>query len=366
MSAEEAWGWTVLMCETINDCTPRCLESGAMVPPFTVPDHINLDGGAVFFPGTYDAGESQGGPRWGLLPPHDNQYWLTFTAHAAMVLGEDDCMGSRSVRTPAGNMPLYQACWLTHHALDVSPETGCCLTHPGRHQVDWGYNDSVRKHGQLLFPSLLRIESCHKLARICEGCSQPGMASAVRAEATQFLTSIEAVFVESRDDHVWLVSATGQGRLPDVWGTAFALHRGYVDDALAEELCRSLLQSFELGTAVQAGQVSHLDTRYGFWPEIGGEGHYQNGAYWGYPVGWYVNALSRIDPQAARRLFLDYLASMERNWRPDGIGCGYECINESIGWAKNPGYLTTVALPYVALLEAEVLANTDGMPGAEP
>ena len=47
--------------------------------PVAVPDHIDLDGSPVFFPGTYSAGPDQGGEPWGICPPLNNYFdfiWL--------------------------------------------------------------------------------------------------------------------------------------------------------------------------------------------------------------------------------------------------------------------------------------------------
>ena len=41
-----------------NGEEPLCLENDLTVPPYAVADHINYDGGAVFFPGTYNSGKN--------------------------------------------------------------------------------------------------------------------------------------------------------------------------------------------------------------------------------------------------------------------------------------------------------------------
>ena len=354
--AEDAWGWLALLCETMNGSEARLLASGATIPPFAVADHVNTDGAPVYFPGTYDSGESQGGPDFGLLPPHDDQYWPAFTAYAVMVRSGDPSVGSRPVRTPLGEIPVWLACDLAHHAMEVDETSGLCLVRADRHQVDWGYNDTIAKSGLVLFPSLLRLESCLKLAALCEGCGQDGRASAFRAEAARIRDSIPRHFARACGGQIWLHSATGTGNVPDVWGTAFAVHRGFVDDELANNLCRALLDAFESGAAVRAGQVSHVLPDRGWPSAIPPSGTYQNGAYWGYPVGWYVHALSLVSRSAARDLFMDYMRAMREGWNETGVECAYECVNDELAHRQNPGYLTTVALPYVSLLEAGLLS----------
>jgi hypothetical protein len=59
-----------LIARSQNGEQERRLASGGIIPPFAVPDHINFDGRAVFYPGTYSAGEDQGADPWGPLPTH--------------------------------------------------------------------------------------------------------------------------------------------------------------------------------------------------------------------------------------------------------------------------------------------------------
>ncbi len=361
IDAVEIEGWLSLMIETMHGPIPRFLESGGLIVPFSIADHINLDGSPVYYPGTYDGGETQG-PPWGTYPPHDDQYWPTFTAYALMRLTGDRTVGARSCASRLGEIPVWLACDLAHHAMRVNPDTGLCWAAdaPEQHQVDWGYNDSITKTGDLLFPSLLRIESCHKLAALLEGGGQLGRASAIRSQAARLRAAIVDTFV-SRFEHgartdTWLVSAGGTGRLPDVWGTALAVHRGFVPDDVARALATSLLHAYREGTAVFRGQIRHVPSSFGYWPVAASKpGTYQNGAYWGYASGWYVDALSRVDRKAARDCFLDYLGAMEEGWNDSGEACAWECVNPALDHYQNPGYLATVAIPYVSLAAAGLL-----------
>ena len=53
------------------------LKNELVIPPFAVADHINYDGKAVFFPGTYSANDDQGDGSYGFFPPFcDNFYFI--------------------------------------------------------------------------------------------------------------------------------------------------------------------------------------------------------------------------------------------------------------------------------------------------
>ncbi len=60
----------------------RKLQSGAIIPPYSIADHIRMDGLPVYYPGTYSAGENQGGGPWGPLPPADDHYYFVHIAWA--------------------------------------------------------------------------------------------------------------------------------------------------------------------------------------------------------------------------------------------------------------------------------------------
>ncbi len=358
VSADIVWGWIELLCTTMQGPVARQMKTGAIVPPFAVPDHIALDGRPIYFPGSESKpDDEQGGSK--MLTEHDNQYWLTFTASAYACLAGRRDAGARPVPTALGTIPLWLACDLAHHALCADAATGCCRICEGWHQADWGYSESAFKTGLVVFPTLLRIEACRKLAALLDGCGQEGRASALRAQEQQLRRSVVEQFVATSNGQTWLLSATGIGRVPDVWASAFAVHRGFLPVDIAEAVARTLADGIRRRTTILDGQVIHVPTDHGgVWPRsLFKPGKYQNGAGWGYPVGWTVSAAAQVDPAAARQLFVEYLAAMERHWRADGVGCVWECVNPALNHFQNQGYLTTVALPYVALCEAGLVGQ---------
>jgi len=349
--AEEVWGWITLMSETLRGPEPWHLASGGIVMPYSLADHINIDGSPVYYPGTYASDETQG-PPWGKYPPHDDQYWLTFAAHAYAQMTGDWRSFGRPVPTPLGSTPLWRACELTHNAFPVDSVTQLCVASDdlNDHIVDWGYNDTITKTGKLLFPSLLRLESALKLADLFERIGETQKAAEYRQQGATIRAAIVPTFLEDNGNEGWLMSATGLGHKPDVWGTALAVYRGFVDDDIAEALGRSLLRGYQERTTVLRGQVRHIPTTAGFWERAQcREGTYQNGGYWGYPTGWYVYALSLVNEQAASEVLTEFLDDLRSTWSDDLSACAWECINPALSHYQNPGYLTTVALPYVAL-----------------
>mgnify|MGYP006281178989 CR=1 FL=1 len=286
VNADDVWGWATLLLETMRGDAPWHLPSGSVVLPYSIADHVNLDGTPVYYPGTYASDESQGNLRFGKYPPHDDQYWPTFTTYAYVRLA--------------------------HDAFPVDVDTGLCVTDVG--------------------------------------------AATYRSQAQRIRQSIPAVFAHrDADGALWLRSATGIGSKPDVWGTAYAVYSGAVGAGVARELAASLLSGYRRGTTVQDGQVRHIPADHGYWERAAERGVYQNGGYWGYPVGWYVYALSLVDFDAAGDLFREYLRAVTSCWEEGFAHCAWECVNSEIGHAQNPGYAATVALPYVCLKEKGLL-----------
>ena len=355
--AEEIWGWILLIGKTMSTDKPRNLASGGVILPYSLADHVNMDGSPVYYPGTYASDETQG-PPWGKYPPHCDQYWLVFTAYIyAQIVGNWQSFGYR-VSTPLGKLPLWEVCELTHNAFPVDPETQLCIAHEDieEHIVDWGYNDSVVKTGKLLFPSLLRLESALKLSKLFERFGDMDRAMKYKRQAATIGKAIVSTFYEEKQGgEGWLMSATGIGHRPDVWGTAFAIYRGFVDDNIVKKLAQSLLRGFRERTTVIEGQVRHIPEP-DFW-EISrtNKGFYQNGAYWGYPSGWYIYALTLIDEGAGRDMFSEFITHLRTTYRENLKSCFWECINPKLGHYKDAGYLTTVALPYVSLLAKGML-----------
>src|SRR5438034_9195321 len=52
ITPDEAKNHLELIVRSQNGSRERRLKSGAIIPPFAVPDHVNFDGGPVFYPGT--------------------------------------------------------------------------------------------------------------------------------------------------------------------------------------------------------------------------------------------------------------------------------------------------------------------------
>ena len=348
----DIWGWISLMAQTMQGSDARYLNSGGIILPYSIPDHINMDGSPVFYPGTYASDDSQG-PPFGCFPPHDDQYWMTLTAFAYAKSTNDPRVFSQKIPTPMGSIHLWQVCELTHNAFPVDQHTQLCVASEqiNQHIVDWGYNDTITKTGKLLFPSLLRLESALKLAHLFDDIEMVDERETYLSQARILRRSIIEVFYAEDERHEgWLHSATGIGAFPDVWGSAYALYLDILPVELGISVAKSLLRGYLERTTVLHGQIRHIPLTSGHWESAQcPQGVYQNGGYWPYPVGWYVTALASVDESAAAQLFTEFLEYQTAHWDDTFKTGTWECINPALDHYQNPGYLASIGLPYVTL-----------------
>ena len=175
--------------------------------------------------------------------------------------------------------------------------------------------------------------------------------------------SIPVTFLRPSKDgkEAWLDSATEIGRQPDVWGSAYAVYSGAVDSATAAKVGRALVRGYREKTAVKLGCIRSVLSNdaanpRGWQKTLSAPGVYQNGGYWGTPVGWYLVAMHQNDPGAAAEMARDYIGFLRNYRRPDGLAESWEWFNPETGRNANPLYVATVGLPYGCLREAGLIA----------
>ncbi|MEK6704104.1 MAG: hypothetical protein AABZ53_17750, partial [Planctomycetota bacterium] len=157
--------------------------------------------------------------------------------------------------------------------------------------------------------------------------------------------------------------ASGMGNQADVWGSAYAVHCGALSERVGVLVSRALVRGFRERTAVRDGTARHVptsDPRGGVWERsVSAAGTYQNGGYWGTPMGWYISAVHKTDRAAAADIAREYVRGLCRKVLADGAVEALEWFNPDTGASANPRYVATVALPYLCLQEAGILNLLD-------
>lgn len=304
-----------------NGPQERKLKSGAVVPPHSIPDHVNFDGGAVYFPGTYSAGEDQGAEPFGITPPVDDNLELVHIAHHLKIK-------SAAVDRAFAAVPIDEV-------------TGMIKTTAKDRAVGFGFYDAIYLTGSMLFPSIVRHRAAVELGRM--------------DVADQIRKHFVPVFAEPEHRHGWLLAATDVGRVPDVWGTLYALHLNLLPDDFAKLARQTVADALTRGTISFEGAVRHVPTDHdasptSAWPKVVpgvAVNAYQNGAYWHTPTGWLISALHRSHPDLAAGVWGDYLAHLrEQDFRKGATsGAPWECFGKSGRARQNPVYMTSVTVP---------------------
>ncbi len=364
ISADEVEGWVRLIGWALPGPSDWLVRPGVVVPAYTVPDHINFDGKPTFYPGNYETGDKQGGHPWGKYPPLDNNFYFLTGVYQHWKLTGSLGLFQSPVRTSFGEQPLADLCEKVYQAPPCDSATGLVTAGDiGQENAkDWGFCDSVFKSGKLLFPSLLKLVAARQLAALFAASAQAGKAARCRKDARTIRAAIGPAFFHAPTDgsEGWLHSATGVGNQPDVWGSAFAVHCGALRTPTARKVSRALARAFRERTTVRHGFIRHLPTsdrlnQGGWQAAVSNLGTYQNGGYWGTPTGWYISAVSRSDPAAARDLAREYIGFLRQNMRQDGLTDAWEWCNPDTREYVNPLYASTVALPYLSLKETGLL-----------
>ena len=360
ISAAELEGWIGLICSTVQGPGDWPVRPGVVVPAYAIPDHINFDGKPTFYPGSYDIGAKQGGWPFGKYPPLDDYYYFLTAVWHHWKLTRSTRLFQSTVTTSWGEMPLCELCERVYAAPPADPTTGLCVAGDieTENAKDFGFCDVVNKSGKLLFPSLLKFVAARQMAGMFRAVDLPEKARRFEKEAARIRGAIPSTFLHaSGGTEAWLHSATAVGNQADIWGTAFAVWCGAVEGGRADQLGRALARGFREKTAVRDGCVRHILTtdpvNGGGWQACRARlGEYQNGGYWGTPVGWYIAAVARVDRSAAVAMAGDYLRFLRDHTRPDGTVEAWEWFNPDTGRRVNPLYVATVALPWLSLQQA--------------
>jgi hypothetical protein len=353
ISADEIEGWIRVIAAVQPGPQGISLRNGLFVPGCSIPDHVNVNGRAVWFPGTYSDGDDQGSGQYGFLPPADDAfYFIQIVREHLSLTGKPDLLKTR-LATGWGTPAVMEICDKAFESVAVDPGNGIviCDGAEGRARVDWGFCDSVRKTGLALFPTVLRHRAAVDLASMHDSLGEPGPAEGYRRIATRLRDSVAGAFLrETRGGEAMLISATGLGRKDDVWGSSFAVAEGVLPREAEAAVCRGLLSLYRDGGIVSDGQVRALPPGGpfgGFWEQSSSPpGHYQNGGYWGTMSGWLAVALQRVDPPTACEFLHALVAGIAAHRRE---GAPWEWTNPALRLYRNPLYCATVALPYATL-----------------
>lgn len=220
----------------------------------------------------------------------------------------------------------------TMRAAPRNSKTGLIYIKPGGwDRCPYGFTDSVRQQGDVLFCSLLYVQACRQLAELLEAAERPEDARLWRTEAEKLPQAIRDTFW---DESVGLFrAATVYCGQHDIWGSAFAVWLGVTTPEQSATVAKYFKQHY--GEIVQAGQIRHLPGGV-YWDAACAKDTYQNGAFWATATGWFVYTLNQVDPDLADRTLVDLVGDFQAR------GVNEWVFGSTLGVTK---YLSSVTLP---------------------
>ncbi|MEO8764502.1 MAG: hypothetical protein ABI416_09455, partial [Ginsengibacter sp.] len=217
--------------------------------------------------------------------------------------------------------------------------------------VDFGFRDAIEITGDLSFTSILKYRAANELAELFQQLGNKEKVNKYHQTALRIKQALPLLFL-NKDG--MLLASTGISAQRDVWATAFAINLQLLEGEHLLKACRHLASAYKNGTLSFKGSIRHILTSDDYndktaWQNaIAGKNQYQNGAYWGTPVGWVALAIARVDSTSARQLVKEYINDLRENDFRKGsmFGAPFECFYPP-AYTRGPVYLATVSCPYI-------------------
>jgi glycogen debranching enzyme len=288
-----------------------------------IPDRVQPDGLAVFFPGPVD-------DPIGSLPPVDNQPFMAKLICAYSKLSPD----YRPVKERLDRM---------YAAMDAVPleADGLVAIDRNNPSVDYGFTDTVAKTGKTLFGSLLYWEACQLMAETYRRWEAHDDAHEWFERAEHAGQRLDEFW---NDEEGMFRAAMRDCRQIDIWGSAYAAVLRVPSKTQTERIAHYLMRHRD--EIMLHGYVRHLPEHQP-WQRLFRDipyGTYQNGGYWAVPGGWVARTIATVDEGFARQMLEGLIAQFGQDgaceWiNPEqralpGYGASAACVLGSVTPAK--------------------------------
>ena len=328
------------------------MNTGAAVPPWAIPDHVNFDGSPVFFPGTYSSGLDQGG-SYGLRPPYNNYYDIIWLAW--MLLKDSEDLAAQLNRDING-ITLYERLSKAFNVPTVD-DKGIVYTTAEERAVGFIFCDTVEMTGDLLMATLLRMRAAGHMRDFANAIGYVEEAKNFDIESEKAKDHISTTF---KHESGWLKACTGISSQPDVFGTLYALYTDKLEGADKEAAMSAIIEGLAHNKIEQEGALRHVPLNFNYsaettWEKANAKNNtYQNGGYWFMPAGWLVAVLYKDHPVEAKHFLNRYILSMKKeDFRKgeEGLYAPWEWIFEGERSENIPLFGPSATLPYAVLRE---------------
>jgi hypothetical protein len=325
-------------------------NSGSIVPLGAIADHIRIDDSKpIFYPGTYDYA-GQGEKTWGMAPPYGDQFFFIHMAYFYV----KSTSSTKVLLDEINGVKLIDRLEMAYKVPPTRQNGVLVYTTHNFRGIDFGFRDVIYMTGDLCFPSLLKYKASLQLSELFELINRKDKAETYLINAKRLKAEIPWAFSDNRG---MLLSSTGKSKQADVWSTALAVYFGVLEGGNMIKACKFLNQAYKNGTLASRGNIRHIITSDDFsestaWESsLAAKNKYQNGGYWGTPVGWVCYAIARVDIPAAKQLAKEYIDDLRTGDYRKGpeFGAPWECYNDTD--SQNAVYLASVTCPYIVFKE---------------
>jgi len=195
--------------------------------------------------------------------------------------------------------------------------------------VDFGFRDAIYITGKLCYASLLKYQAAIQMAYLFTKMGNKSKALVYQQEAKLLKRSIISTFIDARG---MLRASTGISAQADVWATSLAINLGVLTGQSRLKAAQYLRDAYVKGELSQKGNIRHVVQSDDFSATSAWEksvvpiNTYQNGAYWGTPVGWVCHAIAYVDLPSAQKLAKEFIQELrEGDFRKgDSFGSPWE------------------------------------------
>lgn len=342
-----------LILESQNGDDPQDLGHQVIVPANAIPDHINVDGSPVYFPGTYDPNANMKG-AWGFRPASNNQFDVIWLAQMLSRTGDAKTLLNKEVKGKS----VYDRLKLAFEVPEVDAKTELVHTTLERRAVGFIFCDSIQMTGDLLMASLIRYRAALQLSGLAARLENAGDVKHFTDIANTIRSNIMPIFKDDGRHDGWLKASTGISGQADVWGSIYAVYIGVLVGEEKTRMLQTIVRALEKGDIEFEGALRHVPLPYDFsatavWERtVTEKNRYQNGAYWHTPTGWLVSILQHDHPEIAQgvlRRWIDHLHAEK--------GKVWECIGWEGKAKQNPSFAPSITLPLGVLSHGEGSAD---------